>query len=170
MRFINKSVLAAIPLALVLAGCNTTHKAAAPAANAQEQSAATQAAPVQAANVNVFLASKDPVKGYRPIKLNDQKVVYISPRAIFDRSNLTAIDIVNDQQKRTYVKLTLNAQGAAALKAVPAKSGFATVVGGRLQSLNGVRMGNDFLFNVRDDQAAVAIVRAIVPQQQQATR
>ncbi len=169
MRFISKSVFAAIPLVLVLAGCNTTHKAAAPAADTPAQSADAQAVPLQAASVEVFLASNKAVKSYRPLKLSNQKVVYISPRAIFNRSHLTAIDIVTDQKKRTYVKLSLNAQGAAMLKAVPVNSGFATVVGGQLRSLNGVRQGNDFLFSVRDEQVAVSIVRAIVPQQPQAS-
>lgn len=166
MRFISKSVLAAIPLALALAGCNTTNKAVAPSANAPAQSAGAQAAAAQGASVDVFLASSKAVKGYRPIKLKNQKVVYVSPDAIVNRSQLTAIDVVKDKQKRTFVKLTLNEQGVASLNAVPAKSGFATVVDGHLKSLHGVRLGNDFLFKVPDDQVAASVVRAIVPQQQ----
>lgn len=163
MKLIRKSALVVIPLVFVLAGCNTTNKATAPSATTTtppDQTAATQGAAV-----DVYAASNAAINGYRPIRLNNQQVIYISPRSVINRSHVRGIDIVKDTQGRNYVKLSLNPQGVTLINSVPANQGFATTVGGQLASLTGVRQGSDFLFNVRDQQVAANIVRAIVPQQ-----
>lgn len=162
MRYIKKSLWVALSLAALLAGCKTVDQSTASAASNR---AAAQAPAVQAANVEVFMAARKALKGYRPIRLNDKQTIYISPAAVVERSHVTAIDIVKDQKNRIYVKLTLNPQGVALISKVPAGQGYATAVGGKLASLSGVRQGSDFLFSVRDQQTAGAIVRAIVPQQ-----
>lgn len=161
MDFIKKSALAVLPLAFVLAGCNTVNKANAPAGG----SAPAQATAAQGAAVDVFAASNAAIQGYRPVRLNNKQVIYISPSSVINRSHITAIDIAKDNQGRTYVKLTLNPQGVALINSVGKNLGYATAVGGQLASLTGVRQGNDFLFAVRDQQTASLIVRAVVPQQ-----
>lgn len=159
-----KALLLALPLALALAGCKTTQP---PAASASPASA-TRTQAQQGASVEVFLGTNAVTRGYRPVKLSNKRTIYVSPRALFTRDQLTGIDIVKADKGAVYIKLSLNPAGVAALAAAPAKQGFVTTVGGTLVSLTGLRQGNDFLFAVQSEQAAGAIVRAIVPQIAQA--
>lgn len=163
MKSITKSALSVISLVVALAGCQSVNTSAAPAAGAA--SAPAQAAARQPAAVSVFMATNAAVKGYRPVRLNDKQTIYVSPQPLINRSHISGLDVVRDTQNRTFVKMTLNPQGAALLKTVPKNRGYATVVGGQLVSLTGVRQGSDFLFGVASQQAAASVIQAIVPQQ-----
>ncbi len=159
MKLSRKLALAVLPLAAILAGCQTTgtsNQAAAPAAQTQQ---------AQVANLEVFAASDKVVKGYRPVKLNEKQTIYVANTPVFTRADLTAIEPVQDNQGRAFVRLQLNENGVKALNAVPANRGFVTVVGGQVASLSGVRDGNNFLFLTRDTQTAQAIVGAVTGQQ-----
>ena len=160
MKPITKSALSVISLVVALAGCQSVSTPVAPAA----ATVPAQAAARQPASVTVFIAANAAVKGYRPVRLNDIRTVYVSAQPLINRSHITGLDVVRDTQNRTYVKMTLNPQGAALLKTVPKSRGYATVVGGQLVSLMGVRQGSDFLFNVANHQAAMSVVQAIVPE------
>ncbi len=159
MKLSRKLALAVLPLVAILAGCQSTgsssSQAAAPAAQAQQ---------AQVANVEVFAASDKVVKGYRAVKVNEQ-TIYVANTPVFTRADLTAIEPVQDNQGRAFVRLQLNENGVKALNAVPANRGFVTVVGGQVASLSGVRDGNNFLFLTRDTQTAQAIVGAVTGQQ-----
>lgn len=161
MEPITKSALSVISLVVALGGCQSVSTPVAPAA----ATAPAQAAARQSASVTVFMAANAAVKGYRPVRLNDRQTVYVSAQPLINRSHITGLDVVRDTQNRTYVKMTLNPQGAALLKTVPKNRGYATVVGGQLVSLTGVRQGSDFLFSVANQQAATSVIQAIVPQQ-----
>lgn len=162
MKPITKSALSVISLVVALAGCQSVNNAAAPAAGTA--TAPAQAAVRQPAAVSVFMASNVAVKGYRPLRLNDKQTIYVSAQPLINRSHIRGLDVVRDTQNRTFVKMTLNPQGAALLKTVPKNRGYATVVGGQLVSLTGVRQGSDFLFSVANQQAATSLIHSIVPQ------
>ena len=163
-----KALLLALPLALALAGCKTTQPSAAQSSATASPAQATRTQAQQGASIDVFLGTNTATRGYRPLKLNNKRTIYVSPRALFTREQLTGIDVVKTDGGAVYIKLSLNPAGVAALAAAPAKQGLVTAVGGALVSLTGLRQGNDFLFAVQNEQAAGAIVRAIVPQQAQA--
>lgn len=159
---IKKTALSVVLFASVLAGCQSVSTSSAPATGATPPVAQTAAR--QPATVDVYQATNAAIKGYRAVRVNDKQVIYLSPQALVNRSHVTLIDVVTDKQNRTLIKLGLNPQGAALLKAVPKNRGYATVIGGQLVSLTGVRQGNDFLFSVPNQQVAGAVVRAVVPQ------
>lgn len=160
MKLSRKLALVVLPLAAILAGCQSTGSTAAKQESAQQ----APVAPQQVANVEVFAASDKVVKGYSPVKLNEKQTIYVATKPVFTRAQLTAIEPVQDNQGRAFVRLQLNEQGVKALNAVPANRGFVTVVGGRVASLSGVRDSNNFLFLTRDAQTAQAIVAAVVGQ------
>ncbi len=162
MKLSRKPALTVIPLVFLLSGCNTANKATAPSAITTPPPAQTVA--TQGAAVDVYAASNAAINGYRPIQLNSQQAIYISPRSVVNRSHIRRVEIVKDTQGRNYVKLTLSSKGAELISVVPSNQGFATTVDGQLASLTGVRQGSDFLFKVRDQQVAADIVRAIAPQ------
>ena len=87
MKLSRKLALAVLPLAAVLAGCQTTgsssNQDAAPAAQTQQ---------AQVANLEVFAASDKVVKGYRPVKLNEKQTIYVANTPVFTRADLTAIE------------------------------------------------------------------------------
>lgn len=160
MKLSRKLALAVLPLAAVLAGCQTTGSS-----SNQTTAPAAQAQPAQVANLEVFAASDKVVKGYRPVKLSEKQTIYVANTPVFTRADLTAIEPVQDNQGRAFVRLQLNENGVKALNAVPANRGFVTVVGGQVASLSGVRDSNNFLFLTRDAQTAQAIVGAVIGQQ-----
>jgi len=164
MKSITKSALSVVSLVAVLAGCQPVGYKTAPAASTATAPATAQAAARQPATVSVFAASNAAIKGYRAVRLNDKQTVYVSTQPLINRGHITGLDVVQDKQNRTYVKMTVNPQGAALLRTVPNNRGFATVVGGQLVSLTGVRQGSDFLFSVANRQAATSVIQAIVPQ------
>ncbi|MGO3125101.1 MAG: hypothetical protein ACTIKR_13830 [Advenella sp.] len=158
MKLSRKVALIVLPLAAVLAGCNSmkTGTESNPGTTAQTPAAKGTA-------VDVFLASDKVIKSYRPVKLSEKQTIYVSKTPIITRANLTSVDRVRDSQGRSFVKLSLNPAGVSALNAAPKEQGYATTVGGQLASLTGIRQNNDFLFMVRDDQVAGSVVEAIAP-------
>lgn len=161
MKLSRKLALAVLPLAAVLAGCQSTGSKA-PAQEAQTQQEQQVQQPVQVASVEVFAASEKEVKGYRPVKLSEKQTIYVAQKPVFDRTALQAIEPLQDNKGRTFIRLQLNEAGVNALKAVPEDRGFVTVVGGQVASLSGFRDGNSYIFMVRDVQAAQAITAAVV--------
>ncbi|AFK62343.1 hypothetical protein TKWG_10385 [Advenella kashmirensis WT001] len=157
MKLSRKVALIVLPLAAVLAGCNSMK-------TGTESSPGTAQTPAaKGTAVDVFLASDKVIKSYRPVKLSEKQTIYVSKTPIITRANLTSVDRVRDSQGRSFVKLSLNPAGVAALNAAPKEQGYATTVGGQLASLTGIRQNNDFLFMVRDDQVAGSVVEAIAP-------
>lgn len=157
MKLSRKLALVVLPLAAVLAGCQTTGTSTAnnqAAAQTQQQGAA----------VEVYAASERQVQGYRPVRISDQQVIYVAQTPTLTRAHLTAIEPVQDNQGRHFVRLGLNADGASALSKVPQNQGYVTVVGGQVASLSGVTQGTNFLFLTRDAQTAQAIVGAVAGQ------
>ncbi len=159
MKLSRKLALVVLPLAAVLAGCQTTGTSN----TAADQTAAqTQQ---QGAAVEVFAASDRQVKGYRPVRISEQQVIYVAQEPTLTRAHLTAIEPIQDNQGRHFVRLGLNADGVNALNKVPQNQGYVTVIGGQVASLSGVTQGTDFLFLTRDAQTAQAIVGAVAGQQ-----
>lgn len=160
MKLSRKLALVVLPLAAVLAGCQTTGTsntaANQPAAQTQQQGA----------SVEVYAASERQVQGYRPVRISEQQVIYVAQNPTLTREHLTAIEPVQDNQGRHFVRLGLNAAGAQALTKVPQNQGYVTVVGGQVASLSGVTQGTNFLFLTRDAQTAQAIVGAVAGQAQ----
>lgn len=158
MKLSRKLALVVLPLAAVLAGCQTTGSSTAatdPAAQTQQQGAA----------VAVYAASDRQVAGYRPVRISEQQVIYVAQEPTLTRAHLTAIEPVQDNQGRHFVRLGLNAEGVNALNKVPQNQGYVTVIGGQVASLSGVTQGTDFMFLTRDAQTAQAIVGAVAGQQ-----
>lgn len=127
MKLSRKVALIVLPLAAVLAGCNSmkTGTESSPGTTAQTPAAKGTA-------VDVFLASDKVIKSYRPVKLSEKQTIYVSKTPIITRANLTSVDRVRDSQGRSFVKLSLNPAGVAALNAAPKEQGYATTVGGQL--------------------------------------
>ncbi|MDO5679677.1 MAG: hypothetical protein Q4G54_05070 [Pelistega sp.] len=160
MKLSRKLALVVLPLAAVLAGCQTTGSSTAatdPAAQTQQQGAA----------VEVYAASDRQVTGYRPVRISEQQVIYVAQEPTLTRAHLTAIEPIQDNQGRHFVRLGLNAEGVNALGKVPQNQGYVTVIGGQVASLSGVTQGTDFMFLTRDAQTAQAIVGAVAGQQAQ---
>ena len=158
MKLSRKLALVVLPLAAVLAGCQTTGSSTAatdPAAQTQQQGAA----------VAVYAASDRQVAGYRPVRISEQQVIYVAQEPTLTRAHLTAIEPIQDNQGRHFVRLGLNAEGVNALNKVPQNQGYVTVIGGQVASLSGVTQGTDFMFLTRDAQSAQAIVGAVAGQQ-----
>ena len=157
MKLSRKVALIVLPLAAVLAGCNTMKT------GTESTGTTAQTPAAQGTAVDVFLASDKVIKSYRPVKLSEKQTIYVSKTPIITRANLTSVDRVRDSQGRSFVKPSLNPAGVSALNAAPKDQGYATTVGGQLASLTGIRQNNDFLFMVRDDQVAGSVVEAIAP-------
>ena len=160
MKLSRKLALVVLPLAAVLAGCQTTGSSTAatdPAAQTQQQGAA----------VEVYAASDRQVTGYRPVRISEKQVIYVAQEPTLTRAHLTAIEPIQDNQGRHFVRLGLNAEGVNALGKVPQNQGYVTVIGGQVASLSGVTQGTDFMFLTRDAQTAQAIVGAVAGQQAQ---
>lgn len=158
MKLSRKLALVVLPLAAVLAGCQTTgssNAATDPAAQTQQQGAA----------VEVYAASDRQVTGYRPVRISEKQVIYVAQEPTLTRAHLTAIEPIQDNQGRHFVRLGLNAEGVNALNKVPQNQGYVTVIGGQVASLSGVTQGTDFMFLTRDAQTAQAIVGAVAGQQ-----
>lgn len=157
MKLSRKLAIAVLPLAVILAGCQST----AP----QAQQATAQANPkveqVQVANVEVFAATNKVVKGYRPVKLSEKQTIYVAKEPVFNRAEVTAIEPLQDNKGRAFVRLQLNDKAIKALNALPKDRGFVTVIGGQVASLSSFREGKNYVFLVRDVRAAQAIVAAV---------
>jgi hypothetical protein len=163
MKLSRKLVAAAVlPFAFALAGCQTAGKTTkAPAAETVQAEAALQ----------VYQASTTAVQGFRPAKISEQQTIYISAAPVFTAANVTAYNVVADQDKNIYIALQLNEKAQAALKTVPQNHGFAVVAFNRATnqseavSFSGLRQGDEvFLFRVANEQVAGAIVQSVWPQ------
>lgn len=171
MKLSRKLAIAVLPLAAILAGCQSTAPQAPTQAQqpaAQEQQANPKAEQAQVASVEVFAATDKVVKGYRPVKLSEKQTIYVAKEPVFNRSDVTAIEPLQDNKGRAFVRLQLNDKAIKALNALPKDRGFVTVIGGQVASLSGFREGKNYVFLVRDVQAAQAIVAAITGSHEQA--
>lgn len=167
MKISRRIAIALLPLAAVLAGCQSA-KAPSTAAPAAEQTAAATsqtAQPEQAASVNVFAASAKQVKGYQAVKLSEKQTIYVSPEPTFTRLDVASVGApVKDTDGNVYVRLNLKEAALKKVKAVPNDQGFVTLIGGQVASLRGFSRGNSFYFQTRDAAAAQAITAAVVGQ------
>lgn len=154
MKLSRKLALVVLPLAAVLAGCQTT-------GTSKTDGQATAQTQQQGASVEVFAASDRQVQGFRPVRISDKQVIYVAQNPVLTREHLTVIEPIQDNQGRHFVRLGLNAAGAQALTTVPKNQGYVTVIGGQVASLSGVAQGTNFMFLTRDAQTAQAIVGAV---------
>ena len=106
MKLSRKLGLAILPLAVVLAGCQTT---------GSTSSAANTEAVVEAqAALQVYQASVTPVQGFRPVQISEQQTIHVSATPVFTAADVTSHDIVADQNNNVYVALNVSEQGKAA--------------------------------------------------------
>ena len=167
MKLSRKLGLAILPLAVVLAGCQTT---------GLTSSAANTEAVVEAqAALQVYQASVTPVQGFRPVQISEQQTIHVSATPVFTAADVTSHDIVADQNNNVYVALNVSEQGKAALDAVPQGRGYAVAALNRATnqteavSFSGIRQSDNlFLFRVNSEDVASAVVNSVWPQASQA--
>ena len=163
MKLSRKLGLAILPLAVVLAGCQTT---------GSTSSAANTEAVVEAqAALQVYQASVTPVQGFRPVQISEQQTIHVSATPVFTAADVTSHDIVADQNNNVYVALNVSEQGKAALDAVPQGRGYAVAALNRATnqteavSFSGIRQSDNlFLFRVNSEEVASAVVNSVWPQ------
>ena len=168
MKLSRKLGLAILPLAVVLAGCQTTGSTSGSAAD-------TQAVVEAQAALQVYQASVTPVQGFRPVHISEQQTIYVSATPVFTAADVTSHDIVADQNNNVYVALNVSEQGKVALDAVPANRGYAVAALNRASnqteavSFSGIRQSDNlFLFRVNSEEVASAVVNSVWPEAKQA--
>ncbi|ETD70426.1 hypothetical protein V757_07925 [Pelistega indica] len=165
MKLSRKLAVAVLPLAVILAGCSTVKDAANATANTVSNAAGAVAdavTPAKQASIDVFLASQKAVKGYQAVKITDKQTIYVNTtKPIITRNQLTALESVKDNQGRSFVRLALNKDGLAALKATPKGQNYVTTVDGQLAAVGAFAQENYLYVPVRDEKVATSIVDAV---------
>ncbi|NLA52188.1 MAG: hypothetical protein GX860_08725 [Alcaligenaceae bacterium] len=170
MKLSRKLGLAILPLAVALAGCQTTGSTSGAGAD-------TQAVVEAQAALQVYQASVTPVQGFRPVQISEQQTIHVSATPVFTAADVTSHDIVADQNNNVYVAVNVTEQGKAALDAVPEGRGYAIAALNRgtnqteAVSFSGIRQGDNlFLFRVNSEEVASAVVNSVWPQAPQAAQ
>ncbi len=168
MKLSRKLGLAILPLAVALAGCQTT---------GSTSGADTQAVVEAQAALQVYQASVTPVQGFRPVQISEQQTIHVSATPVFTAADVTSHDIVADQDNNVYVAVNVTEQGKAALDAVPEGRGYAIAALNRgtnqteAVSFSGIRQGDNlFLFRVNNEEVASAVVNSVWPEAPQAAK
>lgn len=163
MKLSRKLGLAILPLAVALAGCQTTGSTTA--------QADTEAVVEAQAALQVYQASVTPVQGFRPVEISEQQTIHVSAAPVFTAADVTSHDIVADQNNNVYVAVNVTEQGKKALDAVPEDRGYAIAALNRTTnqteavSFSGIRQGDNlFLFRVNNEEVASAVVNSVWPE------